>query len=121
MFDGYTQHAGYLLVNGRCIRKDQAGTRLVRPALRPAAGETGCDEYQVRTKAGDLIADGGFRTGADRDHHDDRCNADNDAQHRQQRTNFIFQDRVPGNSNYFTNFHNNILTKLLFPAYNFKT
>jgi len=44
---------------------------------------------QVRAQAGDLAGDGGSRAIADRDHDDDRCHADDDAQHGQQRTDLV--------------------------------
>ena len=56
----------------------------------PPREKAGLDEEQVRAEAGDLLRDGGLRPGADGDHDDDRRDADDDAQRRQERPDLIF-------------------------------
>ena len=99
LFHDHGLDAGNAVGNGGRVVEDQAaGAALSR---RPAAPEAGLDEEQVRAQAGDLLLDGGLGPGADGDHDDDRRDADDDAQHRQERADLVLEDRLPGDSHDF--------------------
>jgi hypothetical protein len=57
------------------------------------------DEEQVRAQARDFVPEWWLQSRTDGDHDNDRRDADDDSQRCQERADFVFYNRFPGNAN----------------------